>query len=92
MTATTFSQFNGETEGLEVAQAFSAQVSGKVVLVTGVNRGGIGYSTAEALVREKYVFRSTNPRYFNQEHATGIAGAVASHSHRSLSYQAPGKR
>jgi hypothetical protein len=50
MTATTFSQFNGDTEGIEVAQAFSAQVSGKVVLVTGVNRGGIGYSTAEALV------------------------------------------
>ncbi|KAF5567037.1 double substrate-specificity short chain dehydrogenase reductase 2 [Fusarium napiforme] len=49
MTSTTFSQFNGDTEGLEVAQAFSVQVSGKVVLVTGVNRGGIGYSTAEAL-------------------------------------------
>ncbi|KAF4338915.1 double substrate-specificity short chain dehydrogenase reductase 2 [Fusarium beomiforme] len=49
MTATTFSQYTGETEGLEVAQAFPEQVSGKVVLVTGVNRGGIGYSTAEAL-------------------------------------------
>ena len=58
MTATTFSQFNGDTEGLEVAQAFSEQVSGKVVLVTGVNRGGIGYSTAEALVREKCDSRS----------------------------------
>lgn len=58
MTATTFSQFNGDTEGLEVAQAFSAQVSGKIVLVTGVNRGGIGYSTAEALVREKCDSRS----------------------------------
>ncbi|EXA35835.1 hypothetical protein NW761_005342 [Fusarium oxysporum] len=52
MTATTFSQFNGDTEGLEVAQAFSEQVSGKVVLVTGVNRGGIGYSTAEALASQ----------------------------------------
>ncbi|KAF5551628.1 double substrate-specificity short chain dehydrogenase reductase 2 [Fusarium mexicanum] len=49
MTSTTFSQFNGDTEGLAIAQAFSAQVLGKAVLVTGVNRGGIGYSTAEAL-------------------------------------------
>ncbi|KAF5597448.1 double substrate-specificity short chain dehydrogenase reductase 2 [Fusarium subglutinans] len=52
MTSTTSTQSNGETEGLEVAQAFSAQVLGKVVLVTGVNRGGIGYSTAEALASQ----------------------------------------
>ncbi|KAF5680236.1 short chain dehydrogenase reductase [Fusarium denticulatum] len=52
MTSTTFSQFNGDTEGLEVAQAFSSQVSGKVVMVTGVNLGGIGYSTAEALASQ----------------------------------------
>ncbi|KAF5561975.1 double substrate-specificity short chain dehydrogenase reductase 2 [Fusarium phyllophilum] len=45
MTSTTFSQFNGDTEGLEVAQAFSAQVSGKVasqgpshLIITGRSR------------------------------------------------------
>ncbi|KAF4498807.1 double substrate-specificity short chain dehydrogenase reductase 2 [Fusarium agapanthi] len=51
MTSTTFSQFNGGTEGLEVAQAFSAQVLGKVVLVTGVNRGGIGHNLTKDLLQ-----------------------------------------
>ncbi|KAK9424777.1 putative Short-chain dehydrogenase [Seiridium unicorne] len=48
MTATTHPEFNNKTEALEVAQAFADVVRGKTVLITGVNSGGIGYTTAEA--------------------------------------------
>jgi hypothetical protein len=50
MTATTHVQFNEKTEGLEVAQAFSGEIHGKTILVTGVNPAGIGFTTAEAFV------------------------------------------
>jgi hypothetical protein len=50
MATTTNSEFNQETEGLEVAKAFAGQISGKTILVTGVNRGGIGFSTSLAFV------------------------------------------
>jgi hypothetical protein len=50
MAATTYSEFNASTEGLEVAKAFTSQLRGKSIIVTGVNRGGIGFSTAQALV------------------------------------------
>lgn len=50
MTGTTKPQFNGETEGLEVAAAFADSIRGKTVLITGVNQGGIGFTTAEAFV------------------------------------------
>lgn len=36
-----------------MAKAFSGAIRGKTVLVTGVNRGGIGFSTAEAFVSAK---------------------------------------
>lgn len=55
MAATTHPEFNGNTEGLEVARAFAERVRGKTVIVTGVNRAGIGYTTSQALV-------STNAR------------------------------
>ena len=50
MTATTHPEFNDQTEGLEVAKVFADGIRGKTVLVTGVNRGGIGFATSEALV------------------------------------------
>ena len=50
MATTTHSEFNQETEGLEVAKAFAGQINGKKILVTGVNRGGIGFSTSLAFV------------------------------------------
>lgn len=50
MAATTHPEFDTNTEGLEVAKAFSAGIRDKTVIVTGVNRGGIGFSTCQALV------------------------------------------
>ena len=51
MPSTTHPEFNAATEGLEVAQAFHDAIRGKTVMVTGVNLKGIGFSTAQALVR-----------------------------------------
>ncbi|KAI9151514.1 oxidoreductase [Paramyrothecium foliicola] len=56
MTETTYADFGYDTEGLQVAQAFEDQIRGRTVVVTGVNRGGIGFSTAEA-------FASRSPAY-----------------------------
>lgn len=53
MATTTHSEFGAKTEGVEVAKAFAGGVDGKTILITGVNRGGIGFSTAHALVSEK---------------------------------------
>lgn len=50
MTATTYPEFHKETEALDVAKAFAEEIRGKTILVTGVNRGGIGFSTAQAFV------------------------------------------
>jgi hypothetical protein len=50
MTATTHSEFNDKTEALEVAKAFADSIRGKTVLVVGVNRQGLGFTTAEAFV------------------------------------------
>ncbi|KAJ5681746.1 uncharacterized protein N7477_001686 [Penicillium maclennaniae] len=52
MAATTYSEFNANTEGFEVAEKFSSQVRGKSVIITGVNRGGIGFPTAQALASQ----------------------------------------
>ena len=50
MTATTKSEFNDQTEALDVAKAFPESIRGKTILVTGVNREGIGFTTAQAFV------------------------------------------
>ncbi|KAI1376907.1 putative short-chain dehydrogenase [Hypoxylon crocopeplum] len=52
MTATSHPEFNDKTEALDVAKAFAERVRGKTVLVTGVNRGGIGFSTAQAFASQ----------------------------------------
>ncbi|KAM0297251.1 hypothetical protein ACHAPM_009784 [Fusarium culmorum] len=48
MPCTTHSEFGTHTEAIEVAKAFPDGVHGKTILITGVNRGGIGFSTAQA--------------------------------------------
>lgn len=50
MTSTTYAEFDGKTEAMEVAKAFDQAIRGKNILVTGVNRGGIGFTTAQAFV------------------------------------------
>ncbi|KAJ9145360.1 putative Short-chain dehydrogenase [Pleurostoma richardsiae] len=52
MTATSHPEFNAQTEALEVAKAFPDAIRGKTVVVTGVNRGGIGFTTAEAFASQ----------------------------------------
>lgn len=50
MTKTTNSDFHADTEALEVAKVFPESIQGKTILVTGVNREGIGFATSEAFV------------------------------------------
>ncbi|KAL1853773.1 hypothetical protein Plec18170_005165 [Paecilomyces lecythidis] len=52
MATTTHPEFNEETEALDVAKAFSSGIRGKTVLITGVNRGGLGFSTAQAFASQ----------------------------------------
>jgi NAD(P)-dependent dehydrogenase (short-subunit alcohol dehydrogenase family) len=52
MVTTTHPEWNEKTEGLEVAAAFPDSIKGKNVLVTGVNKGGIGYTTAQAFASQ----------------------------------------
>ncbi|KIY01159.1 uncharacterized protein Z520_02711 [Fonsecaea multimorphosa CBS 102226] len=52
MTATTHSEYNKETEALDVARAFPERIRGKTILVTGVNRKGIGFTTAQAFASQ----------------------------------------
>ncbi|WZH42936.1 double substrate-specificity short chain dehydrogenase reductase 2 [Fusarium acuminatum] len=48
MASTTHSEFGHDTEAVDVAKAFADGVRGKTILITGVNRGGIGFSTTHA--------------------------------------------
>ncbi|KAI1433701.1 putative short-chain dehydrogenase [Xylaria sp. CBS 124048] len=52
MTQTTHSEFNRQTEALEVAKAFSEGIRGKTILVTGANTDGLGYATCEAFASQ----------------------------------------
>ncbi|KAH9884161.1 hypothetical protein F4778DRAFT_800316 [Xylariomycetidae sp. FL2044] len=49
---TTVAEFNAHTEGVEVAKRFADGIRGKTVLITGVNRAGIGFSTAQAFASQ----------------------------------------
>jgi hypothetical protein len=51
MAALTHPEFHHDTEGVEVAKAFADGIHGKTILITGANLEGIGFSTAQALVR-----------------------------------------
>jgi hypothetical protein len=50
MPSTTYPEFGHDTEAMEVAKAFADVVRGKTIIITGGNRNGIAFSTAEALV------------------------------------------
>ena len=52
MTGTTHPEFDRNTEALDVAKAFPDAVRGKTIIVTGVNRGGIGFTTAQAFASQ----------------------------------------
>lgn len=55
MTATTHPEFDEKAESLDVAKAFAGEIRGRTILVTGVNRGGIGFSTAKAFVNQPWL-------------------------------------
>jgi NAD(P)-dependent dehydrogenase (short-subunit alcohol dehydrogenase family) len=52
MTSTTFADFGAETEASVVAAAFPDSIRGRTILITGVNKLGIGYATAQALASQ----------------------------------------
>ncbi|OAP57265.1 hypothetical protein AYL99_08003 [Fonsecaea erecta] len=52
MIATTHPEYNQHTEALDVAKAFPEAIRGKTILVTGVNRKGIGFTTAQAFASQ----------------------------------------
>lgn len=79
MTATTNSTFNGATESLDVAAAYADSIRGNTVVITGVNQGGIGFSTAEAFV--------SNDRFFSEVRSQ--ADNVNSPLSRQLSSSSP---
>lgn len=49
---TTHSEFNKSTEALGVAAAFTSYIKGWTILITGANKLGLGYTTAEALASQ----------------------------------------
>lgn len=59
MASITHSEFGAHTEATEVAKAFSNGIRDKTVLITGVNRGGIGFATAQAFVSSPLLGYST---------------------------------
>ena len=64
MTATTHSEFKANTEALDVAKAFPDAIKGKNIIVTGVNKGGIGFTTAQAFASqspEHLIIAGRNP-------------------------------
>ncbi|KAK4244740.1 hypothetical protein C7999DRAFT_43620 [Corynascus novoguineensis] len=52
MSSTSYAEFNGQTEALEVARTFASLIRGKTVIITGVNPLGIGMATAEAFASQ----------------------------------------
>lgn len=52
MTSITQTEFNGKTEALTVAATYASFIKGHRILITGVNKLGIGYATAEAFASQ----------------------------------------
>jgi NAD(P)-dependent dehydrogenase (short-subunit alcohol dehydrogenase family) len=48
----TSNNFSAETEGLAVAAAYADAIKGRTILITGINRKGIGYATAESFASQ----------------------------------------
>ncbi|EXJ82480.1 hypothetical protein A1O3_06293 [Capronia epimyces CBS 606.96] len=55
MTCITHTEFDGKTEGVTVAEAYSGSIKDRTILVTGVNKRGIGFGIVQA-------FASQSPR------------------------------
>lgn len=51
--STTYAEFGANTEAVEVAKAFADGIKGKTILVTGVNKDGLGYSAAYAFATQQ---------------------------------------
>jgi NAD(P)-dependent dehydrogenase (short-subunit alcohol dehydrogenase family) len=66
MAATTHTKFNANTEALDVAKEFAAGIRGRTVIVTGVNRNGIGFSTSQAFVSSELCFKQIPVLTFTQ--------------------------
>ncbi|RMZ80815.1 hypothetical protein DV737_g2808, partial [Chaetothyriales sp. CBS 132003] len=49
---TTNAEFDKTTEATAVAAAYSGSIKGRTILITGVNKAGIGYGTAEAFASQ----------------------------------------
>ncbi|RYP45355.1 hypothetical protein DL768_008292 [Monosporascus sp. mg162] len=52
MPTTTHPEFNANTEALQVAKAFPDGIRSKTIIITGVNRKGIGFTTAQAFASQ----------------------------------------
>lgn len=52
MTSTTNSDFDKSTEATQVAAAFPQSIKGRTILITGVNKQGIGFATAVAFASQ----------------------------------------
>ncbi|KAF4989494.1 hypothetical protein FGRMN_9074 [Fusarium graminum] len=61
MASTTHSDFGLHTEAVDVAKAFADGIRDKTILITGVNRGGIGFSTAHAFDPAHIVLAGRSP-------------------------------
>ncbi|GAD98559.1 hypothetical protein FG04938.1 [Paecilomyces variotii No. 5] len=86
MATTTHPVFNDETEALQVAEAFAGGVRGKTILITGVNRGGIGFSTAQAFVSQSplcLIVTGRNPAK-TKEAITALRAEYPDVNYRSL--------
>jgi len=64
MTSTTYAEYGKETEAFAVAAAFPEAIKGRAIIITGVNKQGIGYSTAEAFASQapaRLILAGRNP-------------------------------
>ncbi|KAL7943489.1 hypothetical protein V8C42DRAFT_359170 [Trichoderma barbatum] len=50
--ATSHPEFNRDTQGLDVAKAFPDGIRNKIIIVTGANRSGVGFSTSQAFASQ----------------------------------------
>ena len=78
--------FGFETEGLAVAAAFPASIKGRTILVTGVNKKGIGYTTAESFASQspKTVILAGRSTEKLQECIDGLKAAYPDGDYRPL--------
>jgi NAD(P)-dependent dehydrogenase (short-subunit alcohol dehydrogenase family) len=81
----THEEFGAETDASTVAEAFSSQIANKVILITGVNAGGIGGSTAEAIAAHSPKLLILSGR--SQSKIDQVIGKVkSSHPHVNCRY------